>query len=285
MQVLSVEVETRPSKMLPGMEEAVIMPISDVQWKPGPSFDADRFNKHVAWGVKNRAYYVGLGDMVDGLSPSNRRLLQAAYKQDKLYDTFQTMMDSVGQEHVDAMQALLRGTRGKWFGLLRGHHYWEFEDGSTSDSKLAAYLDAPFLGDSALIEVRFKGHTGRGSKFRMLVEHGSGSASTLGTPLNKLARRAAHWDADILLIGHHHMKVAGKIPVLDFARDGKLSHRNVILACTGSFLKGYLEGNERGGQPAGTYVEKALLNPVTLGGIVIRARPRKNQAADLEVSL
>ena len=54
----------------------------------------------------------------------------------------------------------------------------------------------------------------------------------------------------------------------------KLIHRDIILACTGGYLKGYMANNQVGGRPGGTYVERALMNPVSLGGITIHVRPR-----------
>ena len=79
----------------------------------------------------------------------------------------------------------------------------------------------------------------------------------------------------MFLIGHHHKKVAAPIdqcvPVWPKGKtqDPKLIHRTAIAACTGGFLKGYVEGRE-----SGTYVEKAMLSPVALGGVLIKITPR-----------
>lgn len=102
---------------------------------------------------------------------------------------------------------------------------------------------------------------------------------TLGAPLNKLERVMTAWEADIYLIGHHHKKVAGPIDRVEMqvggnGREARLVHRTKVLACTGSFLKGYVTGDSQGRTPRGGYVEQKMLNPVALGGILVKIRPR-----------
>ncbi|KKL10021.1 hypothetical protein LCGC14_2560020 [marine sediment metagenome] len=69
----------------------------------------------------------------------------------------------------------------------------------------------------------------------------------------------------------------------------QVTRRNRILACTGGFLKGYDEGTENPlGHPAAGYVEKAMLTPTALGGVMLFIRPRMRNGrvvVDVDISL
>src|SRR3990167_2167004 len=131
------------SLLLP-MTEVRILPITDIQWG-AKGCDADRLKQHIDWGLKNDCYFVGLGDYVDVASPSNRSKFASA----NFYDTVRDAMDSISEKHVSELIDILQPTKGKWLGLLSGHHYWEFQDGTTTDTRLAKALAAPYLGDGA----------------------------------------------------------------------------------------------------------------------------------------
>lgn len=299
MELTSVPVNTQASKTLP-MEETIIMPISDVQYGVA-ACDVDRFKRHIQWGVDHGAYYLGLGDYVDFASPSNRSLLGRAIAGGELYDTVTHALENQAEETLDELEDILAPTIGRWLGLTTGHHGWQFQDGTNTDMRLAGYLQAPYLGDCGIVNIQFaltpemkQNHRTRPS-FSIWAHHGRGSGQLQSAPLNKLERMAAAWDGvDVFLMAHHHKKVSTKLqrvrPV--FGRNGrhKLVHRNVILAATGGFLKGYMAGNtDGGGRPAGTYVEKGMLTPVALGGTVLWARPRHDHdgyaTVDLDISL
>ena len=299
MELTSVPVNTQSSLTLP-LQEAIIMPISDVQYGVA-ACDVDRFRKHIQWGVEHNAYYIGLGDYVDFASPSNRSRLQSLIASGQLYDTVTGVLNEQAQQTLDEVIDILAPTKGRWLGLTTGHHQWQFSDGTTTDMRLAAALEAPYLGDCGIVNVQFEltpamkaSHRTQPS-FNIWAHHGNGAGQMAGAPLNKLERMASAWDGvDVFLMAHHHKKVTTKLqrvrPV--FGRTGrhKLVHRNVILACTGGFLKGYMVGNsDGGGRPAGTYVEKAMLTPVALGGTVLWARPRHDHdgfaMVDLDISL
>ena len=89
-------------------------------------------------------------------------------------------------------------------------------------------------------------------------------------------------------MGHQHKKVATPIDELFYSRDGRMLHRTKLLACTGSFLKGYLDNSMSEGRAGGTYVEKGMMTPVSLGGIVIEmgiVKEEYGDRLDLTVSL
>lgn len=296
MELTSVPIDTQASKTLP-MKEAIIMPISDVQYGVA-ACDVQRFKRHIQWGVDHGAYYLGLGDYVDFASPSNRGKLTSLIAGGELYDTVSQALEDQATETLGELEDILRPTRGRWLGLTTGHHGWKFMDGTTTDMRLAGFLGASYLGDCGLVNVEFKppevSHR-KAPSFTIWAHHGRGNGQLQSAPLNKLERMAAAWDnVDVFLMAHHHKKVSTKLqrvkPVFRPAGRSKLVHRNVILACTGGFLKGYMAGNKDGaGVPSGTYVEKGMMNPVALGGTVIWARPRFDHdgyaMVDLDISL
>lgn len=277
--------------MLP-LEEAIIMPIGDIQLDPvlrdrPRTCDIDRLQRHIAWGVDHGAYFIGMGDYVDVASPSNRDAIKRA----AIYDNVRDALEEMAYKAQDEIQAILEPTRGRWLGLLEGHHYWEFESGQTTDTKLAEFLGCPHLGTTTLVEVKFEpnGHK-RAPRFQIWAHHGRNGGKLLATPLNQLESVLKSFDADVYLVGHHHKQVAGKYQRLraEFGRDGRgrLESKNVILASTGSFLKGYMQGTRRGNIPRGGYVEQGMMNPVALGGVVIYARPKyKDGYAEIDLDI
>ena len=84
------------------------------------------------------------------------------------------------------------------------------------------------------------------------------------------------FEADIYLVGHHHKSVAGRLariyPIFN-QKVGWFKAKDIIIACTGSFLKGYLEGSKKEGRAGGLYPEVAMMNPLALGVIKLWIRP------------
>ena len=254
-------------KVMPN-ETVTLMPIGDAQVGAEAS-DIGRLKSHMEWGFHTKhAMFLGMGDYVDMASPSNRRILKAA----GLYDTVTEALQAKANEDIRAFHSVTGYTKGAWLGLLQGHHYMDMADGTTSDTHIAEALHAPFLGDCALVRIVFDKHKdadGLPVKADIWCHHGRGSGTAVASPINSLEKIARGFDADIYLMGHQHKKIAAPIDELYYSRGGRLLHHTKILACTGSFLRGYLANSESEGRAGGTYVEKGMMTPVSLGGIVI----------------
>jgi hypothetical protein len=271
IELTSVEYTTK--KLLP-FRDTPIIPLGDIQLQPNrDTVDIKRLKRVIAWGVENDARYLGMGDYVDMESPSNReRLAGAGY-----YDSVRDALDLQAEQLEGELQEILAPTKGKWLGLIEGHHYHVHQDGSTSDTRLAKYLGCPFLGTAAYIRVAFesKSHVVKPG-FTIWLHHGRGGGKLLSTPLNQLEHVIKGFEADVYLVGHHHKANAARhsrIYPKFGAKRGWLEHRDVFLATTGSFLKGYLEGHKKEGRPGGLYPERGMMNPVSLGNVIIWARP------------
>ncbi len=240
------------------------------------SSDVARARKVIEWGIKHKAYFLGMGDMADALSPSNRDAWDSA----RLYDSARDAMQQAAENTQDELESIVDGTQGRWLGLFRGHHYFVYDDGSTTDSRLAAYLKAPFLGDTAIVTALLpKSGRKRAPMVRIWGAHGNGSGQP-GAALAKIEKTGMRIadNCDAYLMGHYHKAETTRIQrigVQGGERGGQptMTSRDIVLACTGSFLRGYTEGSRRGGLPAGSYVEKALLSPSSLGAVWLSFKP------------
>src|SRR5438034_3912232 len=118
-----------------GKDEILLMPIGDIQYAGDDKQIAlGMLKRHIAWGVEHNAYFLGMGDYTDAFRPSNRQRLRAA----ALYDTANAVIDQRAQALVDELyEKALKPSRGRWLGLLEGHHYHQFAAGMTTDMLLA----------------------------------------------------------------------------------------------------------------------------------------------------
>ena len=265
-------------KVMPN-ETVTLMPIGDAQVGVEAA-DLKRLKSHMEWGFHTKhALFLGMGDYVDMASPSNRRTLKAA----GLYDTVTAALQVKAQEDIKTFLQHTLYSKGAWLGLLQGHHYMDMADGTTSDMKIAEALRAPFLGDAAIVRIIFDKHKdvdGLPLKADIWCHHGRGGGVGAAAPISLLEKTARGFDADIYLMGHQHKKVATPIDEMFWSRDGRMLHRTKLLACTGSFLKGYLANSMSEGRAGGTYVEKGMMTPVSLGGIVIELGVVKEEYGD-----
>lgn len=261
-------------------KELIVLPIGDVQLG-APGCTKDRLRRHIEWGIKHDARYVGLGDYVDVASPSNRAALRNA----ELYDSVTDALEDSANRAVKEFLHLVRGTEGKWLGLVEGHHYYDFADGQTSDTKIATALGAPFLGDCAFVYMVFcRGATPRSgtSAVTLWVHHGEGSGQSVAAQVQKLQSYVAHFEADVFLMGHMSKEAIGKLDQVRLATNHKdLTHRTIRLIGTGGWHQGYMLGSKQGaGRAGGLYPEQKMLRPVALGGPVLRFIPQRNKKTD-----
>lgn len=252
-----------------------ILPIGDIQWAGDPNEVAvGLLQEAIEYGRQTNAYYIGMGDYTDVLSPSNRERLASA----NLYDTARGFLDRSASGLVkEVYEKFLKPTKGKWLGMLEGHHYFKYEAGNTSDQELCQLLEARHIGSCAYIGLSFvEGDRNLGT-VNVWCHHGAGGGISAASPIQKLESYVyGEWEADIYLMGHM-TKISSTpknrcYPIWDGIPH--LSHRKKILCGTGGFSKAYVEGSRQGQVPRGGYVEKRLMKPVVLGCPIIRIVPR-----------
>jgi|TARA_R110002012_G_scaffold183899_8_gene350436 hypothetical protein len=268
-----------------------IAPIGDLQLGSS-SASKDHFKRHLDFVLKQpNPLFVGMGDSVDVASPSNRQKLRSA----ALYDSVEEALVDAAERQIEEVKKLLEPTKGMWAGMLEGHHFFEFQDGSTTDTRLCEWLGTPFLGTSAFIQARisssdvYEVDNSRVTTCTIFCHHGEGSGTRVSAPINKLEGLISAFSADVYLIGHMSKKVAAPVDQLYAKRGGKLGHRTLLLVGTGGFSQGYQEGSKSlAGNPRGSYVEKGMMKPVALGAPIISAdyiRGHREDKLDLHVSL
>lgn len=230
--------------------EIVLAPFGDVQ--VGAPYAKETCKRYIDKAMEAGAKFIGMGDYVDVTNPSSRRALRSI----RMADTLESALREKAEEHVEEFLELVKGT--EWIGLLSGHHYFDFEDGTTSDSRIARALRTEFWKGSVWLKL---GRTRIMDDFTVLAFHGDGSSGAPSGALRKLESVASGFEADICLMGHHHKLAVSKRDRL--WHDGsEVRHTTQTLVCTGSYVKGYVEGQE-------TYVERKMMVPVTLGGALI----------------
>lgn len=255
----------------------VVAPIGDIQWsgKKGPTA-MDHVKRHIDMAMNLDAWFVGMGDYIDFLSPSNRQRLQAA----ALYDTADAVIEEKVYELVqEVFDNVLKPTKGRWLGILEGHHFAEMA-GTTSDVVLADLLDARFLGTSAYIRLM-------PSDVTLWVHHGQGGGVLPAAPLNKLYH-VAHGmaGADIYMMGHTTKLAVGHLarprPCWDGAKPD-LIHDDIYLVSTGGFSKSSIVGHTRGRFPRGDYAEQRMLTPSPLAAPFIHIDGKARNRVRIEV--
>lgn len=236
--------------------------------------DIKRLKATIQYGVDHNAWWVGMGDFIDMESPSNRR----AIAQSGVYDSVIDALDSKAEDLEQELQELLKPTVGRWLGLLEGHHYHPHQDGTTTDTRMAAFLKAPFLGTAAYLNLTFKSPSAHhvNPSLNIWAHHGRGGGGLAGSPTSALEKKILGFDADLYLMGHTHTRGAVPrdrvYPVWGPTR-GTLHHKTVYLVNCGSYLKGYQENSKRNGRAAGGYPEAAMMNPLALGSVRCWFRP------------
>lgn len=271
-----------------------IIPVGDIQWAGKDHYSVAK-NELLAHIDKGRLYeeqgdtvrYLGMGDYIDYLSPSNRMRLDAA----ALYDNALDVLDNTALLlNKDLVEFALTRTIKKWIGLLEGHHFKNLQNGATSDMLLCETLRAKFLGTSAIVRLSFKDTSKHRVAFTLWCHHGVGNGQSGYYPLTRLEKVAAEWEGiDAFCIGHtckQATETKNRIGPSWRQTTLVLKHRKIYLVGTGGFSKSYVEGAKQGIVPRGHYSEKGMMSPVPLGAPILHITPQRNaQYAWLDVSV
>lgn len=209
--------------------------------------DSD-MHSHRAWQdfityakKQKNALFLGLGDYTDGVSTSERIVLNDP----GLHDTTKRTLDDVYKGVSRTLGNELGFMRGRCLGLLGGNHYFAFPDGQTTDHLLAHQLGCRFLGVSTLLRIHFNFGNKRTADLDIFAHHGKGGGGLPGSQFNTIEKMAQTAEADIYLMGHTHAKgCIPSSPRLRLSNTARkpyvtLDERTPWLGRTGSFLKSY----------------------------------------------
>lgn len=251
-------------------QEIYLAPLGDIQYTGRPEDIAgNHLDRHIQYCLSKGAWFLGTGDYVDLMSPSNRARLRAA----GLYDNTQrTIEDKALELTHDLYKRHLEVTKDRWLGLVHGHHYADCGAGRTTDQHLADALATVYLGTCAYIRLAFTGPGARDGHLNLWVHHGTGGGRA-GASLNKLEVLSANWEADAFVMGHTTKLSTAPISRIypSFCKGvGYLHHKRIYLVNAGGWSKGYSAGSKRDGRAGGDYVEAAMMSPAALGGSLLK---------------
>ncbi len=164
---------------------------------------------------------------------------------------------------------------------LQGHHFFEFSDGHTSDTLLAEWLDAPFLGDSALGFIRFKNKSNHMASVKIFLHHGAGGAGVMpAAAINKLYHMKVGYPAVQLFLQAHVPQLgAVKIDSLDITdvTEPVIFDTSTRFVACGGWSRSMQQCSSYKGRKQGSYAEKAMMRPGVMGGAVIGLTPEREQ--------
>jgi hypothetical protein len=237
---------------------------------------------HLEWVTKGKhlrdhhVQWVGCGDYVDLMSPSNRD----RYRMSGLYSSTKRVVDHALVGIVEDLAKILAPhMRGKTATLCRGHHWFHFEGWrkaglpcEDTDRYLGALLGMEEKRNWGVTErqcvISFKWPNG--AVYRALAMHGEGNGKSLAYGINKLKELSGGWDEiDLLISGHFHKLTAAKTPRLRVSPNGKrLLERDMRMITSGSLLRGYILDDE-------LYPEQGQMPPLSLGSAAVSVYPKK----------
>jgi hypothetical protein len=212
-----------------------------------------------------KSYWIGMGDFFDLIGWTDNR-----FDPTQIHDTHKNAyFERLGLSMVDYGVKKFGPIAHKCVGLLEGNHEWKYENKTDEVivEALADKLHIPYMGYSCFRDIVFQ-NSQREERFRIAAHHGAGWARTTGGKVNRLIAFMNSFEADIYIMGHIHAKMDHEQSKIAANEDCTELNQVVRLGVvSGSFNRGYLEGNKAG------YVERALLPPAALGAPYITIVP------------
>jgi hypothetical protein len=228
--------------------------------------------------AQKNAYFLGMGDYTDGISTSERAILNAS----NLHSTTKISMGDMYKGVVRTLANELGFMRHRCIGLLGGNHYFDYNDGQNTDHLLAAALGTRHLGVHSFILVRLminerKTTSGRPRYVPLWIQahHGLGGGALAGSQYNPIQKMGHMFPrAHINLMGHSHGKGCNGGNVVLVPREMSefpfftIDEQPSWQGRTGSFLKVYEDGKS-------SYNVDACRSPNALGWIEFEVTPRR----------
>jgi hypothetical protein len=213
-----------------------------------------------------------MGDYLDLASYKEQRAIKTA----NLHESTMSNLDELALRNVENFCEDISFMKGRTIGVLQGNHYWRFGNGETSDSIIADYLGAKWLGWFSVIKLIMSQETKRNADFSFsrAVCHGRAGGKLLGTSINQVADMGNVIEGcDVYIMGHDHQRGAfpeSKLVPCFNNNTGMLEIKEKLryYCRSGSFLKAYESG-------CSGYIVKRLKKPASLGSIEIHLESKR----------
>lgn len=257
-----------------------ILPFGDLQ-VGSVLFDEGMWGKYVeAVKAARNPITIGMGDYADHFRPSVQERLTGAikgYDKDSLRSIEDMHREFMDRKVLPKLRPVIEAS--SCLGLLGGHHDMDYSDGTNSTQHLCRELDVPYLGrGECMVRVVLMLSATNAHKaltFDLFATHGEGTGSSVGGPIRKLQQLLSYFDVDIALRGHSCDKFIFQEPqfIMTRSHPPRLRERNRIIANTGGFSRGRVEGEL-------SYVEKANLVPKAMGWVEIHVHIKREPRPD-----
>lgn len=245
-----------------------LIPFGDVH-RYAPLCDVDKWLEFLAWAkTKQNAYFLGMGDLTEFFSFSERKALASACLHESSYQNIDDIMISQTKNLTSELEFM----RGRIIGFIEGNHYGKLQSGMTTTQMMCETLKAKYLGVSSFIRLVFK-YGKKTASIDIWAHHGKGASRLAGGSLNTVEHMSMISNAQLNLMGHDHKKSVAFKTSLYLSEGGgslKLKQRKILLGRTGSFLKGYVDN-------APSYIAAGAMNPTDLGVLKIELTPKRNR--------
>lgn len=251
-------------------EPIYIIPFGDVH-RYAPMCAEEKWLETLEWGKKKeRCYWLGMGDYLDLISASERKVIEDKSLHDSTSQTLDKMVRKMVKDFSDEISFM----KGRLIGLVEGNHFWQYPSGITSTQNMCDALDTKYLGTSALIRINFTQKRRKCTRsLDIIVHHGRGSSRVSGGGLKPVQTLADMCQCDIALMGDDHKKELAFNQKLCLTQGNgvlNLRSKTILIARTGSFLKGWVPGER-------SYVVDSQYTPTDLGLIKIEITPKRQQ--------
>jgi hypothetical protein len=261
-----------------------IWAIGDIHYG-SPGCDLKRVKRDLD-RIKNdsHAFWVGLGDYADYISPRDKR-----FAADALTDEAKLNIGRLGKYYAEKIQELFEPIKSKCLGLLYGNHEekynvvnnqedshaWLCEELEVPNFKYSAIFDLSFIRTTCRAPMLLNGINqgeGKHSKtYRVYCHHGAGGGATPAGKLNSLIKLMNNVEADIYFMGHvHDQKGQRLVRISADQACTQLTEKQTIGLITGSYLKTYVQGSSG-------YGEMKAYQPTTLGAVRLQVVPDKGE--------
>lgn len=223
------------------------------------------------------SFWLGMGDYCDFVQLSDPRFAAGALAE----WVGLAELEDLSAAQRDRFLEIVKPIADKCLALLKGNHensihrHYERAIFDEIVAKVKGMMRDPpqvlGLGYSGWVRLTLerggtaeqKGHYWTSEIF---AHHGWGGGRLAGGRALKLERAMRYYDADLILIGHHHSLLKDSTSVLSLTRAGRLRQRDKKGSYTGCWLRGHQENAE-------TYAEVAGYGPKPIGCPEIQFRP------------
>jgi len=213
------------------------------------------------------AYWIGMGDKAEFISPSDPRW-DAGVIANWVHE------DNIAIDQSEYYCDLYTPIIDKCIGLIEGNHEDAIRIHSHIDvqKNICKHLGVPNLGYSCWVRFKFKRRSSKEAHvFDGVFTHGSGWAITKGAKMNKLERFMDAFNARLYAYAHVHDIIleTGKA-YLDLDAKGNIKQRTKVGAMTGCWFKTYSQGVRA------SYGEKRSYPPTEIGCPMFTIYPDKD---------